>query len=52
MGRLLEHTSRQQAQLKLRRRYEYSQAGNLTTIDDAQRGQTQYDAFGRLLKCW
>ncbi|SJL84295.1 RHS repeat-associated core domain-containing protein [Vibrio palustris] len=43
MGRLLEHTSRQQAQLKLRRRYEYSQAGNLTSIDDAQRGQTQYD---------
>ncbi|MCA2015846.1 DUF6531 domain-containing protein [Vibrio tritonius] len=43
MGRLLEHTSHQQAQLKLRRRYEYSQAGNLTKIEDAQRGQTEYE---------
>ena len=40
---MLEHTSHQQAQLKLRRRYEYSQAGNLTKIEDAQRGQTEYE---------
>jgi RHS repeat-associated protein len=50
LGRLLEHSARQSSPQTLRRRYEYSQAGNLTSIDDAQRGVTQYhyDPLDRL----
>jgi RHS repeat-associated protein len=55
LGRLLEHSARQSSPQPsspqtLRRRYEYSQVGNLTSIDDAQRGVTQYhyDPLDRL----
>jgi RHS repeat-associated protein len=55
LGRLLEHSARQSSPHPsspqiLRRRYEYSQAGNLTSVDDAQRGLTQYhyDPLDRL----
>jgi RHS repeat-associated protein len=55
LGRLLEHSARQSSPQPsspqtLRRRYEYSQAGNLTSIDDVQRGVTQYhyDPLDRL----
>jgi RHS repeat-associated protein len=55
LGRLLEHSARQSSPHPsspqiLRRRYEYSQAGNLTSVDDVQRGLTQYhyDPLDRL----
>lgn len=50
MGRLLEHRASQQHQQKLFRRYEYNQTGNLTRVEDNQRGHKEfyYDPLDRL----
>ncbi|SHO55717.1 RHS repeat-associated core domain-containing protein [Vibrio quintilis] len=49
-GRLLEHRAHQASQQRLFRRYQYSQSGSLSRVEDAQRGiqEYQYDPLERL----
>ncbi|MGF1770389.1 DUF6531 domain-containing protein [Enterovibrio makurazakiensis] len=49
-GRLLEHRVKQKQLEKIHRKYHYNSVGNLTDIEDSERGQKQYhyDPLDRL----